>query len=160
MNFRDRHIFRPLQLPTRWLENIGYLIKYFHLWELLYWANKDKLWFLDISLNKPSNEYLSHKLYQIFHRISTFIILTWWKGLKFFGTSLFFLFRAAPVAPGSSQARGQIGAAAAIYNTATAIPDLSCICDLCYSLRQCRILKPMSEARDPTHILMDTVSGS
>ena len=40
------------------------------------------------------------------------------------------------------------------YTTATATPDLSHICDLCCSLRT--ILNPLSEARDGTHILMDT----
>ena len=42
------------------------------------------------------------------------------------------------------------------YATATARPDLSCLCDLHHSLRQCWILKPLSKARDQTHILMDT----
>ena len=42
------------------------------------------------------------------------------------------------------------------YATATAMRDLSCIFDLCHSLWQCRILNPLSEARDRTHILMDT----
>ena len=40
--------------------------------------------------------------------------------------------------------------------TATATPDLSHICDLCLSLWQCLILNPLSEARDGTHIFMDT----
>ena len=35
------------------------------------------------------------------------------------------------------------------YTTATAAQDPSRICDLCYSLRQCWILNPLSEARDP-----------
>ena len=39
--------------------------------------------------------------------------------------------------------------------TATAMPDPSCVCDLCHSSQQCRILNPLSEARDQTHILMD-----
>ena len=39
------------------------------------------------------------------------------------------------------------------YTTATATLDPSCICDLYHSLQQHRIL---SEARDRTHILMDT----
>ena len=43
------------------------------------------------------------------------------------------------------------------YTTAMAAPDLSHICDLCCSLWQCQILKPLSEIRDRTHILMDTV---
>ena len=38
------------------------------------------------------------------------------------------------------------------YTTATATSDPSCICDL----RQCWIVKPLSETRDETHILMDT----
>ena len=42
------------------------------------------------------------------------------------------------------------------YATATAMPDLSHICDLHCSFRQHRILNSLSEARDLTHILMDT----
>ena len=75
------------------------------------------------------------------------------KALFFF--SLLF-FRAASTAYGSSQARGQIGAVAAAYTTATATRDPSCVCDLHHSSRQCQILNPLSEARDQTHILMDT----
>ena len=40
--------------------------------------------------------------------------------------------------------------------TATAMHGPSCICNLCPSLRQCWILNPLSEARDQTHILVDT----
>ena len=61
---------------------------------------------------------------------------------------------AAPVAPGSSQARGPIRAEAKAYTTAMAYP--SHICDLYCSLQEHRILNPLSEARDRTHILMDT----
>ena len=43
------------------------------------------------------------------------------------------------------------------YATATAMLDLSCICDLHCSLWQNWILNPMSEAKDGTHILMDTM---
>ena len=50
---------------------------------------------------------------------------------------LIFIFMAAPAAYGSTQARGQIGAAAGAYTTATATLDLSHICDLCPSLQQC-----------------------
>ena len=46
------------------------------------------------------------------------------------------------------------------YTTATAALALSCICDLCCSLWQCRILNPLNEVRDQTHILMEAVSGS
>ena len=71
-----------------------------------------------------------------------------------------FLFKATPSAYGSSQARGRIGAAIASLHQATAILDLSHICDLCHSLRQCWIFNPLSEARDWTWILMDTMLGS
>ena len=40
--------------------------------------------------------------------------------------------------------------------TATATWDPSCVCDLHHSSWQCRILNPLSKARDQTHILMDT----
>ena len=39
--------------------------------------------------------------------------------------------------------------------TATAMPDLSHICDLHHSSRQCQILSPLSEARDRTCVLKD-----
>ena len=45
------------------------------------------------------------------------------------------------------------------YATATATPDPSGICDLHHSLQQCQILNPLSEARDGTHILTETVLG-
>ena len=41
-----------------------------------------------------------------------------------------------------------------VYTTATAMPDLSYICDLHHSSQQCRILNPLSKARDRTHNLM------
>ena len=42
------------------------------------------------------------------------------------------------------------------YDTATAMLDLSHICDLHYSLWQCWIFNPLSEARVGTYILMYT----
>ena len=42
------------------------------------------------------------------------------------------------------------------FTTATAMPDLGCICDLHYSLWQHQILNLLSEARGWTCILMDT----
>ena len=42
------------------------------------------------------------------------------------------------------------------YATATAMPDLSGICNLHFSSWQHGILNALSEARDQTHILMDT----
>ena len=41
------------------------------------------------------------------------------------------------------------------YTTAKATQDLSCICDIRHSSQQCRILNPLSEARDRTYVLMD-----
>ena len=41
------------------------------------------------------------------------------------------------------------------YTTATATLDMSHICDLDHSSQQRWILNPLSEARDPTHILMN-----
>ena len=49
--------------------------------------------------------------------------------LPTFNLYLFFLFKAAPVAYGSSRVRSWIGAAAVVYTTATATLNLSCICD-------------------------------
>ena len=66
----------------------------------------------------------------------------------------------APMAYGSSQARGRVGDAAEAYTIATAMPDPSHFCELCFSLRQHHILNPLGEARDRTHILMKTTSGS
>ena len=43
-----------------------------------------------------------------------------------------------------------------VYTTATATWDLSCVCDLYHSSRQCPIPDPLSEARHQTCILMDT----
>ena len=40
------------------------------------------------------------------------------------------------------------------YATDTAIPDLSCVCDLHHSSWQHRILNPLSEARDGTRNLI------
>ena len=42
------------------------------------------------------------------------------------------------------------------YTTATATSDLSPICDLTHRSWQRQILNPLSEARDQTHIFIDT----
>ena len=77
----------------------------------------------------------------------------------FLSLGLFFfffpsLFRASSAAYGSSQARGQIGAAASTI-CHNQMQDPSHICNLCHSSWQCWILNPLSEA-DQTCILMDT----
>ena len=41
------------------------------------------------------------------------------------------------------------------FTTAAASVDPSCMCNLCQSLKQCWILKPLSEVRDRTCILID-----
>ena len=81
-------------------------------------------------------------------------VITWWPAVGIvlwnnfvwsqhrFLFVCFCLFRAAPTAYGSSQARGEMRATAA---------------GLHHSSWQCRILSPLSEARDRTCILMDTI---
>ena len=54
----------------------------------------------------------------------------------------------------SFQARSSVGAVASAYATATATPDLSCICDLHHSSQQRQILNALSEARDGIRNLM------
>ena len=65
----------------------------------------------------------------------------------------FFFFRATHAAYGGSQARGPVGAVAP--GLPTAMPDLSCVWDLCYSSAQW-IFNPLKEFRDGTCILMVT----
>ena len=70
---------------------------------------------------------------------------------------VFCLFRAAPTAHGGSQARGPIGATAASLchsHQIWATTDLSCVCDLHHSSRQCQIHNLLIE--DWTHNLMVT----
>ena len=43
------------------------------------------------------------------------------------------------------------------YTTATATWDLSHMCDLRHSSHYCWILNPLSEARDGTQVLKDTI---
>ena len=80
-----------------------------------------------------------------------------WKFLIFSFLSFFFLlFRAAPVAYSSSRTGVKLALQLPAYTTATATRDLSCICDPHYSSRECRILNPLSKAREWTCIFMDT----
>ena len=69
--------------------------------------------------------------------------------------SVFLLFRAARVSYRSSQARGWIGAAATglYHNHSNA--ESKHVINLHHSSRQCKILNPLSKARDRTHIFMD-----
>ena len=56
------------------------------------------------------------------------------------------------MAYGSSQLGVESELQLPAYTTATAMQDLSCICDLHHSSQPCQILNPLSKARD--HILM------
>ena len=67
-----------------------------------------------------------------------------------------FIFRASLAAYGSSQAGVESKQQLLPYATATAMPDLSHICNLCHSSGQCQILNLLSKAKDQTLILMDT----
>ena len=64
-----------------------------------------------------------------------------------------FLFRAAPLAYGRFQARGQIGAVAA--NLCHSHSNMGSKLPLRPTSQRCWILNPLSEARDRTLILMD-----
>ena len=86
----------------------------------------------------------------------SFVAIWYYKAFHVHLVLLFVLFKATPVAYRSSQGRHQIGATAAGLCYSHSNTRSRCICDLCCSLRQGRILNPLSEARDPTCILMDT----
>ena len=67
------------------------------------------------------------------------------------------LFRAALVAHGGPQARGQIGAVAiGLHHSHSKVRSGQLVCDLHHSSGQRRILNPLSKARGWTFILMDT----
>ena len=70
----------------------------------------------------------------------------------------FCLFRATPVTYGRSQPTGQTGVAAAglSHSHSHSNARSKSILDLRCGLRQCQILNPLSEAREWTHILMNT----
>ena len=68
----------------------------------------------------------------------------------------FFHYMAAPAAYGNSWVGAKLELQLLTYATATETQVLNHICDLHHSLWQCRILNPLNEARDQTHILMDT----
>ena len=70
------------------------------------------------------------------------------RSLFFFLLAFCFLFRAAPAANGGSQARGQIGAAAASLHRSHSNVGSELRLHLYHSSRPCWILNPLSEARD------------
>ena len=71
-----------------------------------------------------------------------------------------FYFRAASAAHEVPRLGVKLELQPLAYTTATATPNPSHICDLHHSSGRCRILNPLSEARDQTHILTDTMLGS
>ena len=85
-------------------------------------------------------------------------ILTSWR-IQQIGIFFFFLFTVTPVAHGSSQARGWIGAAAEAYATDTLKPDPDCMCDLHHNLQQQQVFNPLKKARVQNHILRETTLG-
>ena len=66
-----------------------------------------------------------------------------------------YFFRVVPWHMDVPRLGGRIRAAAASLGTASAMPDLSHVCDLHHSSWQCQTPDPLNEARDQTRILMD-----
>ena len=86
----------------------------------------------------------------------------WWilnlpyhSGNSFSHRFFLFVFAFQGVAYGSSQVRGWIRAVLPAYTTATAMRDLSHICNLHRSSWSCQIPNPLRETRDRTRVLMD-----
>ena len=70
-------------------------------------------------------------------------------------SQMFFL-TAALAAVEVPRPAAKLGLQLLAYVTATAMLELSCVCELCYSLQQSWILNPLSKGRNQTHVLMDT----
>ena len=75
------------------------------------------------------------------------------------GNSFFFLFMATPEAYGRFLAGVQVELQLPAYTTTTVTPDQSHIYNVRHSLQQCWILNLLSQARDQTRILTQTMSG-
>ena len=82
--------------------------------------------------------------------ISFFLFFFFFHFLPFLKKFFYFIFRAAPMAYGSSEASGQIGAKLPACATASATQDLRHVCDRHHTSWQCWNLGPLSEARDGT----------
>ena len=82
--------------------------------------------------------------------------LTYFRVFLFVCLFCFFgLFRAIPMAMEVPRLGAELELQLLAYTTATATGDPSRVCDLHQSSRQCRILTPLSKARDQTRVLMD-----
>ena len=96
-------------------------------------------------------------LYIFFIRLKIVTIVYSYVFLSHFSFFFFFLFIAASLAYDIPRLGVRLELQLPAYTTATATPDLSHLCDLCCSSWwQCRVINPLSEARDQTCILMDT----
>ena len=73
---------------------------------------------------------------------------------------VFSLFMPTPIVYGSSQAGVKSELQLPAFTTATATQDASHFCNLYCSWCQCLILNSLSEARNQTCILTDTISSS
>ena len=78
--------------------------------------------------------------------------------MHFFLSFFFFLFRAAPWPMEVPRLRVKSKLQLPAYATAadTGMTDLSLVCDLHHSSQPCKILNPLSRAKDQTRIIMDT----
>ena len=103
------------------------------------------------SLFKKYIFYLTLKL--CFLSISTFQIWVFWLFFFFFLCS-YLWYMEVPRLRVKSELQLQA------HTTATAVLDPRCICNLSCSLQPCRIFNPLIQARNWTHILMDTTSSS
>ena len=84
------------------------------------------------SLPTPAGFFWSHRFHTVLDLEGDFVMsgILAENGLKyqgFFVFFFFFVFKTTPTAYGGSQVRGPIGARAAAYTTATAMPDPSCV---------------------------------
>ena len=102
--------------------------------------------------------FTTYKLSSSTHRVFLYPLLVLSFLLPF--VCLFLFLMAMPAAYGSFQARSRLELQLPAYTRSTEMQDPSCICNLCRTLQQLGILIPLSEARDQTCILMDTIWGS
>ena len=93
--------------------------------------------------------------FPVSHGMNTLLPL-WISGL-FSGFFFFFVFfRAAPSAYGGSHARGPIRTVAAgLHHSHSHTRSEPWLWPIYHSSQHCRILNPLSEARDRTHVLMN-----
>ena len=84
---------------------------------------------------------------------------SWLLSYLFFIT-IFFFFRAVPIAYEIPRLGVESELQLPTYATATATPDPSHVCDRHHSSWQCQFVNPLAGARDQTRTLMDIMWGS